>query len=261
MKLAAIFNVWDGEELLEQAIINVRPLVDVVIVTWQQLSNAGNVNPELWVVLRKVEKLGLVDYFQNFTPGTGKSLIYTESRKRSGALQIAKEFECSHYIFIDVDEFYDQRQFLTAKKYIEQNEVFNSFCKMYTYFLKPTWRLNPMEQYHVPFIQKITTKSRVGTMKVMDRWSFSVDPTRAPSPEGKTIIFEPEQLVMHHYSWVRKNLEQKLRNSSANDNTAFSFQVDTLLMECKNFKNDGRALPYYKNYTITEVDNIFNLNL
>jgi hypothetical protein len=42
MKLAASYNFFNGEELLEKSITNLRTLVDHISVVYQQQSNLGN---------------------------------------------------------------------------------------------------------------------------------------------------------------------------------------------------------------------------
>ena len=45
MKLAAIYNVFDAEELLPYSIKSIRDVVDKVIVVYQKTSNMGEKHP------------------------------------------------------------------------------------------------------------------------------------------------------------------------------------------------------------------------
>ncbi len=41
MKLAAIYNVWDGVELLKHSIASIKQDVDLIIIVYQDISNFG----------------------------------------------------------------------------------------------------------------------------------------------------------------------------------------------------------------------------
>ena len=44
MKLGAAYNVFDGEELLENSIVSIRPEVDYVVVVYQTCTFVDSVN-------------------------------------------------------------------------------------------------------------------------------------------------------------------------------------------------------------------------
>jgi len=43
MKLAAIYNVWDGVELLHGSIECIKDHVNQIIIVWQNVSNIGEI--------------------------------------------------------------------------------------------------------------------------------------------------------------------------------------------------------------------------
>ena len=45
-KLGISYSVWDGEELLEQSIKQIRPVADYINVVWQKLSWYGRAIPD-----------------------------------------------------------------------------------------------------------------------------------------------------------------------------------------------------------------------
>jgi hypothetical protein len=78
--------------------------------------------------------------------------------------------------------------------------------RLYTYFKEPTYQLDPPEDYYVPGICTLHPNTRVGYFNC----GFYCDPTRMPNlklTEGKS--------WMHHYSYIRANIDRKIRNSSA----------------------------------------------
>jgi CRP-like cAMP-binding protein len=62
MKLGISYNLFDGEELLEGSIKQIRQHVDYVSVVYQTISNFGNTcSPELIRLLEKLKSEGLID--------------------------------------------------------------------------------------------------------------------------------------------------------------------------------------------------------
>jgi hypothetical protein len=67
-KLAAIYSVFDGEELLEQSILSIREHVDVVIAISQKQSNFGEQNDAGFIECERLRSLGIVDIHHEFHP-------------------------------------------------------------------------------------------------------------------------------------------------------------------------------------------------
>jgi len=70
--------------------------------------------------------------------------------------------------------------------------------------------MDPPEDYYVPFIHKLDEDTVAGH----PYYQVYVDPTRRINCRNVVIMPQP----MHHYSWVRKDIMRKARNSSANIN-------------------------------------------
>jgi hypothetical protein len=153
---------------------------------------------------------------------------------------------------MDCDEYYRTNEFANAKKYVLDNGLDTSACNMYTYYKKPTLRISPNEKYYVPFICRVTSKE-VGTS-----FPVPVDPTRGVAPRGKFSIIPNELCMMHHFSYVRKDISRKLRNSSASVNWAK--QIDNRVAEFENWKVGDKITPFQGHATI-EVDNEFNIGI
>lgn len=198
IRLAAIYNVWDADYLLPFSIAQIRKHVDEIIVVYQNESNFG----ELY---EPTIPSDLVKYL--YAPNKSQSATWNETRKRNIGLGIAQDLGCTHFISMDCDEFYDSEEFLAYKT---RAVVFDSSaCQMYTYYKYPHVRLSPIEPYYVPFISRIKPDTKLG---VRD-YPVQVDPTRSVSTCKE--FYQIDRPVMHHMSWVRKDIEQKLRNSSA----------------------------------------------
>lgn len=205
MKLAAIYNVFDGEELLTGSINCLIGQVDVIIFVLQTTSNFGEYyDPRCKFHCKGWNGLTEIQY--HYDPIMELGGTQNEIKKRNIGLDLARDKGCTHFFHIDVDEYYEN--FAKAKEEFIQLGIDGSVCPIYTYFKKPTWRLENLDNYFVPFIHELKEDTRAGNCT----YPVWVDPTRTIHPHSKVaILSEP----MHHYSWVRNDIERKARNSSA----------------------------------------------
>lgn len=240
MKLAAIYNVWDGSELLEGSINCLKNHVDLFIIIWQDVSNFGEYfNPLPDIPIE--DKIILRKYIPKSVHGSRN-----EISKRQLGLDIAKQNGCTHFIHLDCDEYYED--FGKSKQaYIESGHK-GSVCKMFTYFKEPTLRLENPDNYFVPFIHELRPDTLAGNKK----YPFYCDPTRRINEND--VIGLP--FLMHHYSWIRKDAERKARNSSARNNILKS----NLLKDYNGDISEGYFLKDY-NQKLIRSENIFNIEI
>lgn len=207
MKLVAIYNVWDGVELLRGSIDCIKNHVDVIIIVWQKKSNVG----EEYNPFDEIDISGLNCAFTvEFIPDLSKRASENERDKRNLGLEFAKGIGCTHFLCIDCDEYYEN--FGWMKQQFIQSGASGSVCPIFTYFKRPEWRCDELDGYHVPFIHKLTPQTRMGENP---SYPFYVDPTRNVNCNGLVIKMD---YPMHHFSWVRKDINRKIRNSSASRN-------------------------------------------
>lgn len=244
MKLAAIYNVWDGEELLPASILSIREHVDLIIIVYQDVSNFGEKHNPLDYL---PEWMFLADdiIFDKFKPRIMTDAKRNEVLKRNNGIELALEYDCTHFLHMDCDEIY--QDFDEAKEFYINSGHAGSVCKLHTYFKRPTLRLETPEDYYVPFIHVL----RQDTIAGGNVYPFYVDPTRRINEMD--IIELP--VFMHHYSWVRNNIMRKVNNSTARKG----------LMKGKHIKDYQRVLKagdYIECYErkLIEVEDYFNLN-
>lgn len=221
MKLAAIYNVFDGVELLPYSIKSIANHVDVVIIVYQNTSNFGeekrtDVELSFYLAPLIFKNIAHAVYFRPKQINGTKN----EIEKRQLGLEKAKEMNCTHFLFMDCDEIYED--FGRAKKEFIQSGANGSVCKMFTYFKWPTLRFEYEDNYFVPFIHELKKDTVCGVKE----YPFYVDPTRKVNCNSVALINER----MHHFSWVRKDIEMKVRNSSAKSN----IEKSTLLKDYYN---------------------------
>ena len=75
--------------------------------------------------------------------------------------------------------------------------------------MNPEYRLKGVDDYAVPFICKLHRNLKLNPTG----WGMSVDPTRCYPTNNNKLV---EGITMHHYSWIRKNLDDKIKYSTSN---------------------------------------------
>jgi hypothetical protein len=213
------------------------------MIVHQKISNYGERIDNTLVLTECIHSFNNVKLLE-FNPRVYSGGTINETKKRSDGLEYAKKLGCTHFIHIDVDEYYED--FGRAKDLFIQSDRAGSVCKMYTYFKQPTLRLNMIENYFVPFIHRLDRDT-----KHSREYPFYVDPTRRINVQD--VIELP--IFMHHFSWVRKDIEMKCRNSSARKN----IERNTHLQEWRTAEA-GKYLKCYDT-TLLQVPNIFNITV
>jgi len=248
MKLAAIYNVFDGVELLRGSMNTLRYQVDLFIIVWQDVSNYNEFfNPMPFIDVSGYKEVILHKY-NPVIPGSGSS---NERNKRNIGLELAKSHGCTHFMHVDVDEYYED--IWKAKASFEKSGAKGSVCKLYTYFKTPTLRFETPDEYYVPFIHALNPDTIAGYS--ITNYPFWVDPTRRVNEENVVLL---EDVFMHHYSWVRKDISLKVRNSSARAN----FEKTTLLKDYYSESiGEGSIVKDYHEKKLITVDNIFNIQI
>ncbi len=253
MKLAAIYNVFDGCELLRGSIESIKSHVDLIIIVYQQESNFGELNERIFYDLADIIPSDEVAqyYIKEYFPVKMWGGTMNERAKRNIGIECALEFNCTHFFHIDVDEYY--QDFGKAKQAYIDSGALGSVCPIYTYFKKPTYRLAELDSYYVPFIHKLHPGIKAGSSS----YPYWVDPTRTINiPEGETVQLLADH-PMHHYSWVRDDIEQKARNSSAGQhgNKLQGLLADYYSTDLK----EGYVINDMGGQKIIEVQNLFNI--
>lgn len=207
MKLAAIYNIFDGTEFLVHSMKSLQDHVDEFILVWQDISNYGEKmdwrDKESLIIAEFCANTSLIKYFPNQNNGT-----WNETNKRNLGIQKAKDLGCTHFIQMDCDELYED--FGKMKQEYINSGADGSVCAMLTYFKHQTLRFEEPDNYFVPFIHKLHANTITGSKN----YPFRVDPTRSINSQNVTLISG----FMHHFSWVRQDIGKKIRNSSAQRN-------------------------------------------
>lgn len=209
MKLASIINLWDGEELLVGSMRSVKDGIDLFIIVYQEISNFGELyNPLLNLPVEEMDKEFQIVWLK-YDPLVVHGM-QNEIRKRNMGINVARNLGCTHFLHMDCDEYYLPGEFVWAKNYFIKMGALGSVVDLYTYFKSAELRQENPDSYFVPFIHAIADNTIAGA----PNYPFYVDPTRKINCPN--VIQIP--ITMQHYSWVRRDIERKARNSSARKN-------------------------------------------
>lgn len=218
MRLCAVFNCWADWDWLQIAAEKILPLVDGVIIVWSKKSNYGEVcNPdELFVVW--TYKIPAPIYFFEKEPSLAHPM-HEETARRNFGLQKARELGYTHFLSLDCDELYDPSEFLREKqRLIDNPDLAGLVCASQVYVKSPTLTIG-LDTTRVPFIHKITPNLKHEFNRsypfAWEGKNIRIDPTRSLNINSGV---EWSPVVMHHFSWVRKDYDRKIRNSTARAN-------------------------------------------
>lgn len=269
MKLGVSYIVFDGAELLESSIDQIREHVDFIQVIYQSISWFGApIKPadlELMKKLKtsgKIDELTIFDKFITLRSAGHRDIIKAKSfemAKRQLGLTSCLNQGCSHYLSMDVDEFYISSQFKEAKDFIIQNAIDLSAAGFINYVNLPTLHRG-LSGMFVPFICKISTSSK------MNRGFFvKCDPTRGIVTPGKrTHRFNPSMIKMHHMETVRKDLKSKYDATTRgifqrNKTNALVSNIKSVTESTTHFGFNKIIFPGTDSGPLHKVDNIFNI--
>lgn len=253
MKLGICYMVFDGEELLEFSINAIRKSVDFIAATYQTTSYFGNPNDiDIKSVMEDFQKRGLIDQLIYFEPDFSLSPKANELRLRNIGLEASRQAACTYHASLDVDEFFEADSIEFAKKSLDGYDC--SLVSYETYYKSPTFLVVPRLNVINTFIHPVDNEYDIDV-----NFPYYVETTRKLKKFNKCKLFDVNDIVMHHMSYVRKDLLKKFHNSS----NGRHYQLVKFLKIYDTYKVGERVclLPDYKNRRTVLVDNKFGIYL
>lgn len=254
MKLGVSYQVFDGEELLEFAVKSIRLEADHITVVYQTTSYFGNPSdPELPNIVNQIKSLGLIDELIHYEPNLSLHHKQNELIIRNLGLEASRKAGCTHHISADVDEMVIPEQLAYTKKEMEKDNYDFSVATYAIYYKDPTWLVTPSQNLQTTFIHPVDNEY---TMR--DDFVFPIEYTRKFIRQEKYRVFSPEEILIHHMCYVRKDIYKKYKNS---DNGRFHRK--NFYKTYENYQLGGliALLPDFLNRRTTKVENIFGINL
>ncbi len=278
MKLGVSYNAFNGCELLEYSINQIRNLVDYIVIVYQIVSWFGDkkIYDKDLEILKDLKNRNIINdliLFEIIEPAKNQyESQILESKKRNLGRDYCIKNECTHFLDMDVDEFYINYQFEATKNYIEENDIPYTIVEYINYFKLPIYQSirNHNNIRYVPFICKIFNNENI----IIDSNNFfiyetfiSVDKTRFYNTCEIKFLFDYNTIMMHHMTGVRKNLEDKFfsysgRNMKIERNVKhLSDSIKNLKDANLNFNKQFEDLLFFNHLAIEKVDNIFSIPL
>lgn len=258
MRLCAVYSIWNDWDWLKISYERIRPLVNGVIVVYSEKSNYGEVSPVQYPWDMNKEPYSFLHYADDELHICQREPVFhqalhSETDKRNFGLQQARELGYTHFVMLDADELYLPEEFNAAKKLFEDPDLQGLVCRSQVYFGSPKLTIG-LDTTLVPFIHKITpTLKHEFNRNYPFAWegkSIRIDPTRSLNINSGVKMCD---VTMHHYSWVRKDYEKKIRNSTARANLERS-----TIREDLRLAKDGYFVKFYgKSLVRAQVD--FNI--
>lgn len=255
MKLSATFNFFDGGELLLRSVQSIRPHVDHLSIVFQTTSNFGQPQSEASAAaLLELSRSGIVDDFDLYEPDPAVGGSQNEFRKRHRGIELAQDAGCDAFVFLDADEFFDGPSFDAARAAFEASTWAASSVHYYNYYRIPTLRIAKTMGI-MPFICRVSESHDFDAA-----YPYRVNPTRAVASSFRTHhLFPAGEIVMHHMTGVRNDVEEKLRNSSQNDDDASIQGLRALYAAVPHVQAGPVLAPDGESYVLEEVPDRFDL--
>ena len=271
MRLGISYIVFDGIELLEHSIRQIRSHADFICVVYQRVSWFGAKLPDSSVhMLTSLQKKGLINElicFSAFAPMSEPSTSSAirsksyETLKRQVGLDRCIQNKCTHFLGMDVDEFYDTQEFGAAKSKINSQNIGSTAVRFINYVNLPTVHRG-YDAKRVPFICRISNRS-----KMTKDFFVRCDPTRGISPliEPK-YEFSSSELTMHHMETVRRDLDTKYQsttrvNFNRNKTQDLIETIKSVHPGSHTINFNGVIYPGQREMKLYSCDNRFNLPL
>ena len=252
MRLGASYNVYDGEELLESSISCIRENVDFICIVYQNTSNFGETRNDLEPVLADLKSRGLVDYIYLYEPkdkmGKRKGEFNEICKRNIGKEICVKLGGCTHHITLDCDEMFVPSEFANAKQEVIKGNFDTTYVPFDNYYKKPNLKIKVDENNgyfaYISFIVKCDDRNYgTGATPVI------VDGTRGVICR-KYHIFNREDIIMHHYSWMRsseESLRRKLNNTSFKQHEGMEAGIETIVKNYLKYKDGDKATMFWVN--------------
>lgn len=240
IKCAAILNLWDCQELLPYALRQWEVLGIEPIIVYSNISNHKAVlNNTQFLKAFGVRTI-------QCEPLHGLIAMDNERRKRSIGLEYTKREGFTHFITADADEFYEP--------FKVDWDLAGTVVACQTYFKSPMLTIG-LDTTLVPFVHKVTPEINYAFNRrypfAWDSKGIRIDPTRSFNINDGVKL--DTSIVLHHYSYLRKDITQKIDNSSARAN----------MNKAQIIEDMAKAKPGYfcRTYakTLYEAPNLFSL--
>ena len=222
-KLGLGIVAFDDTIHLRNITAEIRDLCDVILICLQKTSYHGDpINQEIVEQCEKLQNDGLVDKIVWFEEKEitieheeRETPRLIETDKRNFILDCLEAEGCTYAHVIDSDEFYDHDDYQKAKEVVYGNpELHVTYCEYLNYYRDYCHVMVWPYRCFVPFITEIGYKFDFKNGS-FDKPSDPTRRYRIDKEGAKYCIFNFKTVKMHHLSWIRTNIEDKIDNWSS----------------------------------------------
>lgn len=247
MKLALCYTYFDGFEQLLHSLEKMSPHVDTVILSVQRVSNNGNINEnfgkEVSFIYRNFPKVIVIF----FNPELSINSKTNERLKHNSLIEAARKYGATHFILTACDHVYTPDHIKKGKDFVLKNNCDVTLTKMFTYYKRENWRLEPLESYYMPFIHKLNLNTQISAKP----YNYLTDPSVNVEPRENLHVFDESEIILHHYSMLRTDIKKKFLNAAGSDRWKKE-DFETYLNEWNSAKV-GDSIKYFDNRVIVEI--------
>ena len=255
MKLGCIYTIFNGIELLKKSMKQIIDEVDVVVLVFQDVSNRGQKDEYVRFKIAEIvqhhftkKEMDKIHIIQ-FVPNLGIDTKTNELNKHNLGLKFLKSQDCTHFMLSATDHYYHKEEFKSAKQKALEGNFDVTLTSMFTYYKEPTWQIEPIESYYMPFVCKIHRS----TEYVKKKWTLLVDPSVRINTDASMYLFKQEEIMLHHYSMIREDIENKFSNSASSSRWGDKAKIyldeyNNATLESKLAYFGGRGLKVVPNY-------------
>jgi hypothetical protein len=247
MKLILCYTYFNGFDQLLESIEQMRPIVDQIIITYQKTSNKGNQSTTIMTEISVISEIYPEIIFNEFFPLKNTNTKQNERLKHDMMIESARQQNATHFILSACDHVYSPEHLEFAKNDVIQNDLDLTFTKMITYYKNKNWIIFPLENYYMPFIHKMKPETKICEAQ----YPVLVDPSVKVNTATKWKIYKPNQCVLHHYSMIRVDIENKFRNAAASIRWTES-QIQNFINEYNSAK-PGDKISYFQNHELIDI--------
>lgn len=234
MGFSVSYNVFEGTELLRDSILQIREFVDYISIVYQKKSYFGVpiLDKDLENIV-SLSKEGLVDTIHLYE-NEKIPVHHNQLNKRNIGIDLGYKNGCEYHMSMDSDEFYLKEEFSEMIDYYKNNSPkICGYCNLKSYYHTPEYQIRDRRYIDDDLFVSLFFNSRYRFIQDYPL-IIKVDPTRKPNMD-KIKIFD--NITMHHMSYVRENIENKLKNAPS------------FLRYGGNNENVERAISHYKTFT------------
>lgn len=262
-KTAAVYNVWDGLELLPYSLRQMCPFADEVIIVTQTIGNNGVHDEEPRRFCESLKQEFPRIHVEVFNPkdaagSESEQRVSKQIQKRNRGVEIAESLGCNIVMFMDTDEIIATEELRKGFADYLVSGKNTGIVLLKTYIRKPTYAVEGYDK-----TAKIALFQQIGQGQRIQGWSsqdpiksMSVDMERTMNCDGSYYVLNPNVCLVHHFSHVRKDYEKKLNAHAATD---VYLLKDNLHIEARSIE-PGKKSQHF-DAVIEEVPNRFGIQI